>query len=197
MSFKTKALLSATALCAAAAVFAQSTSGTGPTTAPCPKGAPCAMQRGAKMGEGRGWKRMTPEQRQARFDEHIAQQAQALQITAAQRPQWDAYVGAKRQAMNEMGQMREEHMKNRDAFAKMTPDQRAEMHASRMEAMAKQMRHMAGVSKNLRDVLTPAQQTQFDQMAWGRGGMHGGMRHHGKHRGDMGGQGMVPPPAKP
>ncbi len=50
---------------------------------------------------------LTPEQRQARFDSTTAQQAQILKITAAQRPQWDAYVQAKKSMFDSMGSHRD------------------------------------------------------------------------------------------
>ena len=122
---------------------------------------------------------LTPEQRQARFDSVTAQQAQTLQITAAQRPQWDAYMQAQKSLFDNMGSQRDAML--RQDVDRMTADQHAELRAQHMEAAARHMRLIADRTKALRNVLTPEQRTQFDQMDQKGprfGGAHGKM-HHG------------------
>ena len=122
---------------------------------------------------------LTPEQRQARFDSAVAQQAQTLQITAAQRPQWDAYVQAKKSLFDNMGSQRDA-MRRQDVD-RLTADQRAELRAQHMETAARHMRQIADRTKALRNALTPEQRTQFDQMS--KKGPHFGGVHGKMHRG--------------
>lgn len=135
---------------------------------------------------------LTPEQRQARFDSATAQQAKILQITVVQRPQWDAYVQAKKSMFDSMGSHRDT-MRRQDVD-RMTADQRTELHAQHMEAAARHMRLIADRTKALRNVLTPEQRMQFDQMCkkGPRFGGAQGMMHRG-----WGNQESAAPLAKP
>lgn len=119
--------------------------------------------------------RMTPEQRQAWFQQRFVREAEVLKITPAQRPQWDAYVKAHEQMRASKPMMsgnRADWMKKMQA---MTPDQRAQHQADQMKARAAEMEKMAVTIRNLRAVLTADQRARFDQMhsmgAWRQGGM--------------------------
>ena len=152
MSFPVKSTVLAMSL-AATAAFAQPGSGPARGMPPCQAGVACAVQPGNKvMQRGPRMQAMTPEQRQARIEQRIAQQEKMLQITAAQRPQWNAFVNAHKT----MGAARMTDAERQQA-ATMTPDQRMKWHAQQMEARAQQMNQMAGHVKALRDVLTPEQ----------------------------------------
>ena len=156
-SFKVSLL--AAGLAAAMAVSAQPVATPGAANAP----ANCPMQpRGGQRGGVRR-QPLTAEQLQARFDSVTTQQAQALQITAAQRPQWNAYVQAKKSMFNDMA-ARRNTVQGQD-FASMTAEQRADLYARHMEAAAQHSRQVANSTKTLRDVLTPEQRTRFDQMS--------------------------------
>ena len=178
MSFPVKSTVLAMSLVATAALVQ---SGNGPARGmpPCQAGVACAVQPGNKaMQRGPRMQAMTPEQRQARMEQRIAQQEKMLQITAAQRPQWNAFVNAHKT----MGAARMTDAERQQA-ATMTPDQRMKWHAQQMEVRAQQMNQMAGHGKALRDMLTPEQRTRFDQfhqggpMGMGKGRL--GNRHRG------------------
>lgn len=145
-------------LVTALAVGAQSAAEPRPIDAPPYPPDGCVRSEGGSRS-ARGLHGMTPEQHRARFDADMVQQAQALQITATQRPQWDAYVQARKAIFDDVSSR---HNKPQD-FAKMTPDQRAEWHAQRMETGARHMRGIAGSIKALRGVLTAEQRARFDQ----------------------------------
>ena len=148
MSFPVKSTVLAMSL-AATAAFAQPGSGPARGMPPCQAGVACAVQPGNKvMQRGPRMQAMTPEQRQAHMEQRIAQQEKMLQITAAQRPQWNAFVNAHKT----MGAARMTDAERQQA-ATMTPDQRMKWHAQQMEARAQQMNQMAGHVKALRDVL--------------------------------------------
>ena len=64
----------------------------------------------------------------------------------------------------------------------MNAEQRAQFRAERMAEHAKQQQKVADATKNLRAVLTPAQQAEFDNM--GKRGMRGKDGQRGFKRGD-------------
>ena len=180
MSFPVKSTVLAMSL-AATAAFAQPGSGPARGMPPCQAGVACAVQPGNKvMQRGPRMQAMTPEQRQARMEQRIAQQEKMLQITAAQRPQWNAFVNAHKAMWS--ARMTDAE---RQQAATMTPDQRMKWHAQQMEVRAQQMNQMAGHVKALRDMLTPEQRTRFDQfhqggpMGMGKGRMGAGRRAMG------------------
>lgn len=147
------------------------------------------MQRGPRM------QAMTPEQRQAHMEQRIAQQEKMLQITAAQRPQWNAFVNAHKAMWS--ARMTDAE---RQQAATMTPDQRMKWHAQQMEVRAQQMNQMAGHVKALRDMLTPEQRTRFDQFHQGGPmGMGKGRMGAGRHAMGMGwcNGSPIAPAAKP
>ena len=135
--------------------------------------------------------RMTPEQRQAWFQQRFVREAEVLKITPAQRPQWDAYVKAHEQMRASKPMMsgnRADWMKKMQA---MTPDQRLEFHAAQMREHAKQMDSVAAASRKLRAALSPEQRKTFDAMY----ARHDGARGP-QGRGEWRGRGMPPvPPA--
>lgn len=167
MSIYFKATLVAASLAAALSVAAQPMSAASAAVADCPANTDCRM--GKQRHGARQARRsiMTAEQRMARFDSLAAQQAQALQITAAQRPQWDAYVQAKKSFFA----ARRPDMP-RQNMSSMAADERAELRARHLETAAQQARQLANSTKALRDVLTPEQRNHFDQMS-----LHHGPRH--------------------
>lgn len=162
-----KSSLIAASLATALSVAAQPIAAASAAIADCPANTDCRM--GKKHHGARQARRpaMTAEQRMARFDNLAAQQAQALQITAAQRPQWDAYVQAKKNFLAaKRPDMPRQNMKQ------ITADERSELRARHLEAAAQQARQIANGTKALRDVLTPEQRSRFDAMGL----------HHGKRR---------------
>ena len=167
-----KLSLFAAGVAAAIAVSAQPAPA--PNAAAAPFNCPIQQQWAGKTG-GMRRQPLTAEQRQAQMNNMVAQQAQALQITAAQRPQWDAYVQAKKNMFNAMS-TRRNAMQGQD-FTRMTADQRTDLHARHMETMAQHAREIANKTKALRDVLTPEQRTRFDQMPMA------GARAQGRARG--------------
>lgn len=177
MSAYFKAALIAASLATAVTVSAQPMSAASAAT-DCPSNADCRM---GKKGHGTRHARrptMTAEQRMARFDSMVAQQAQTLQITAAQRPQWDAYVQAKKNFFAAKQNMPRQNM------SQMAADERAELRARHLEAAAQQARQMANSTKALRNALTPEQRSRFDQMGM-RYGKRQGFRQSGQGRGAM------------
>lgn len=173
MRFHFKAPLIAASLAASMAATAQQPQSTAPSgAATYPAYADCAMMKGSYGKRAMQRPAMTAEQRMARFDSMTAQQAQALQITAAQRPQWDAYVQAKKNFFAGKRQ----NMPSQE-FARMTADERADLRARHLETAAQHARQVASSTRALRETLTPEQRTRFDQM-----GMHHGARQTAKHR---------------
>lgn len=152
-------------------------------TQPQPPAAPDA-QPGTPM-PGPMWKKgerpmrqpMTAEQRKALREQRFAREATYLQITPAQRPQWDAYVNAHTAMFNTMPG---DPAAMREAVSKMTPEQHAQFRTARMNAMADHMKNVAAAETQLRAVLTPEQRVRLEQMHMRGGyrGMHmgGGMR---------------------
>ena len=183
MRLSIKSTVLAASLVASLGAFAQ-------TTAPA---APASAPAGMKMQRA---ERFSPEQRQQRMAERSAEQAKTLGITAQQRPQWDAYVQARHAMMQPMnGADPAQHQAERERVMATNAAQRAQFMADRMQEHAKKAQDFATATKNLRNSLTAAQQTQFDQMGGfrggdKRGGPRGGMMQQG---GGMRG-GMMPPP---
>ncbi len=159
-----------------------------PSSAPAAAAAPVAA--GPMMGQQGGWwgnkgQRVTPEQMQQRFDQRVAAEANALHITPAQKPHWDAYVQARKGMMAPMlaqggPQARWQKMQN------MTADQRAQYHADQMAERSRQMQKVADTTKALRNALTPKQRAQFDKLH--QPGAHKGYGGYmmGGQRGGMG-----------
>ena len=173
-----KASLIAASLAVAAAAAAQTASAPRADAA-CPGRGDCNQPHHRGGNRQARHQAMTPEQHMARFDSMATQQAQTLQITAAQRPLWDAYVQTKKNMLT----AKQQDMQRQDQdFARMPADERAELRARHLETAAQHARQIAGSTKALRNALTPEQRTKFDQMAMHGGGKHRffGGAHHGK-----------------
>ena len=187
-----KASFVAVGLAAAVAAAAQPASAPRAAAPATCVGNNCSGPHAGGMRQARP-RAMTPEQHAARFDSIAAQQAQSLQITAAQRHLWDAYVQAKKN----MFTARPTDAQRQD-FARMTADERAEARVRHLEVATQHARQVANSTKALRNALTPEQRTRFDQMAmtgkhFGQGG------RSGKRGGGMrqGAPGNVQAPATP
>ena len=187
-----KASFVAVGLAAAVAAAAQPASAPRAAAPATCVGNNCSGPNAGGMRQARP-RAMTPEQHAARFDSIAAQQAQNLQITATQRPLWDAYVQSKKN----MFTARPTDAQRQD-FARMTADERAEAHVRHLEVATQHARQVANSTKALRNALTPEQRTRFDQMAmtgkhFGQGG------RSGKRGGGMrqGAPGNVQAPATP
>ena len=143
------------------------------SAAPQPQvGAPGMMGTpGARMNR---MQRVTPEQRQAWFQQRFAREAELLKITPAQRPQWDAYVRAHEQMQANKPMMSVNRADWMQKMQAMTPDQRMQHQADQMKAHAAGMEKAAAATRNLRNVLTAEQRASFDQMhsmgGWKQGG---------------------------
>ena len=187
-----KASFVAVGLAAAVAAAAQPASAPRAAAPATCVGNNCSGPNAGGMRQARP-RAMTPEQHAARFDSIATQQAQNLQITAAQRPLWDAYVQSKKN----MFTARPTDAQRQD-FARMTADERAEARVRHLEVATQHARQVANSTKALRNALTPEQRTRFDQMAmtgkhFGQGG------RSGKRGGGMrqGAPGNVQAPATP
>jgi hypothetical protein len=187
-----KASFVAVGLAAAVAAAAQPASAPRAAAPATCVGNNCSGPNAGGMRQARP-RAMTPEQHAARFDSIAAQQAQNLQITATQRPLWDAYVQSKKN----MFTARPTDAQRQD-FARMTADERAEARVRHLEVATQHARQVANSTKALRNALTPEQRTRFDQMAmtgkhFGQGG------RSGKRGGGMrqGAPGNVQAPATP
>ena len=187
-----KASFVAVGLAAAVAAAAQPASAPRAAAPATCVGNNCSGPNAGGMRQARP-RAMTPEQHAARFDSIAAQQAQNLQITATQRALWDAYVQAKKN----MFTARPTDAQRQD-FARMTADERAEARVRHLEVATQHARQVANSTKALRNALTPEQRTRFDQMAmtgkhFGQGG------RSGKRGGGMrqGAPGNVQAPATP
>jgi len=166
----------ALSLAAVTATFAQ---------APAP-GAPPAPHAGMMMHH--------QQHDPAKMAEHLRT---ALQLTSAQEPALQAFIGA----MQPMGEMRD-HMKDaRGDWKNLTTPQRLDrMQAMMAEHQAQFARHADAV-KRFYAALTPAQQKAFDALHEGmmghrKGGMRGHMLGHKGHDGDRPDMapGMMGPP---
>ena len=163
-----------TAMLAACAQTGQTASTPAAPAAAQPQaGAPGTMGApGARMAR---MPRMTPEQREAWFQQRFVREAQLLKITPAQRPYWDAYVTAHLQMRASKPMMSGNRADWMQKMQAMTPDQRMQHQADQMKARAAGMEKAAAATRNLRNVLTAEQRASFDQMhtmgAWRQGGM--------------------------
>ena len=146
-----KASFVAVGLAAAVAAAAQPASAPRAAAPATCVGNNCSGPHAGGMRQARP-RAMTPEQHAARFDSIAAQQAQSLQITAAQRPLWDAYVQAKKN----MFTARPTDAQRQD-FARMTADERAEARVRHLEVATQHARQVANSTKALRNALTEAE----------------------------------------
>ncbi len=177
---------------AAIALLAGAALAQAPATAPAPGNGPSASN--PRMGHGAGMQgdmrsHMSGERHargdghdpaamQARFDKHMAELKQSLQLTPAQEPAWTQFTSAMRPPAQPMARP------DRAAMEAMTTPQRLErMQALRQQRQAEMDKHIAAV-KTFYATLTPEQQKRFDAQSArhmrGHEGMHGGPgRHHG------------------
>lgn len=174
MRFNKKLTVIAAGLAMSVAAFAQSTAGVAPANKA--SGAYHHFHGGKKQH-----KAMTAEDKQKFMQERAAEQAKRLNITAAQQPQWNAYVQARSEAFGPKHTL-EQREAMRKNVTNMNAEQRAQFRAERMAEHAKQQQKVADATKNLRAVLTPAQQTEFDNM--GKRGMRGKDGQRGFKRGN-------------
>ncbi len=152
---------------------AQAQSTTAPTAGPASAAsAPASGKRAtAKPADGQ-----RAAKAQQRFERHMAELKQKLQLGTDQDAAWKTYTDAMRP------QPGAAHP-DREAMARMaTPERQEKMQALRQERDARQARHDEA-TKAFYATLTPEQKKRFDEytasMSHGKGG-HG---HHGSHGG--------------
>jgi hypothetical protein len=147
---------------------------------PAPAPAQGQAQTQAQAAPGRHGPAMTPEQRQARRAERMAQRQaklhDLLKLTPAQEPAWATYVAASRPtAAPTPG--------DRQAWSTLSAPARLEKHiALQKQRIAVMESHLAAL-KTFYAQLTPEQKKLFDQHAQhhGKRGGRGGYRGHGMH----------------
>jgi len=160
-------------------------------------------------GEGRGWMRMSPEDRAAMTDARIAGLKAMLRLTPEQERHWPALETALREAatqrsqrMTERMERRREMRENRDA-ARPDPVQRLRMMADRMGENAATMKKLADAAGPLYASLDDAQKRRVDRLmqrggrmmmggGWGGHGRMGGGGWGGQWEGHRGGHGRGP-----
>ena len=138
-------------------------------------------QRQAKRAE---FAALSPEQRQARMAEfkakrlehRAARQAklqEALKLTAAQQPVWQAFVASMTppQKGERAGQRLDQEQR-----AALTAPQRLERRIAMQKQRTARLEARLSALNSLYSVLTPEQRKVFDEQKQGRGG-----RHHGGH----------------
>jgi len=165
-----------------ATAIAQNTAPATPA-APTTQSAPPTQPHGDHTGRHAERHADRMERMKARMADHQAQLKQALQLTTAQEPAWNAFV-ARMQPPQRTAQAG-----GRDAWKALNTPQRLErmeaMKAERDQAMTR--RHDA--IRSFYAQLTPEQQKTFDTQGMGhlqRAGMKGTKGMHGGHHHDHG-----------
>ncbi|HEX9171943.1 MAG TPA: Spy/CpxP family protein refolding chaperone [Telluria sp.] len=136
-------------------------------------------QTQAQGGPGHHGAAMTPEQRQARHAERMAQRQaklhDLLKLTPAQEPAWAAYVAASKP-------LAAPTQADRQAWSSLSAPARLEKRiALQKQHIAVMESHLAAL-KTFYAQLTPEQKKLFDQHAQHHGGYgRGGHRGHGMH----------------
>lgn len=117
--------------------------------------------------------RMDPAQRQARFEQRMAELKQKLQITGNQEAAWSSFTTALRP-------LAQRPRMDREALARMTtPDRIDHMRALRAERIA-EMDRRGDATKAFYATLTAEQQKTFDEVSLhARGWGHKGRHRHG------------------
>lgn len=147
-------------------------------------GAAVGVQAQAPAPDGRSGQSMTQEQRQAKKAERHAKMAQqraerqaklhdALKLTPAQEPAWNAFVAAQKGERTDRGQRGD----RADWKSLSAPQRMEKMIAMQKERTARMESRLAALN-TFYAVLTPEQKKVFDEQAM-RG--HGGKRGHGHH----------------
>ncbi len=130
----------------------------------------------AQGPSGHGHK-MSPQERAAKFAERQAKRAErraerqaklheALKLTPAQEPAWNAFVAA-----TQAGEAKARHQHG--AFKEMSAPQRLEARIAMQKARTERMEQRLAALNSFYAVLTPEQRKVFDERS---------MRHGGKHR---------------
>ncbi|OON59862.1 hypothetical protein B0920_21530 [Massilia sp. KIM] len=138
--------------------------------------------------EGRHGHAMTQEQRAAKMAENKAKRAQmraerqaklrdALKLTPAQQPAWDAFVASMTPPDNGERAARGD----RAQWASMTAPQRMQMRIERQKQRTARMEARLSALNSFYSVLTPEQRKVFDEQAKQGNGRHRG--HHGMMHG--------------
>ena len=144
-------------------------------------------ERQAKRAE---FRKLTPEQRQARMAEFKAKRAEhraarhaklhdALKLTPAQQPVWQAFVASMTPPLK--GERAGQRLSKEQRSA-LTAPQRMERRIAMQKQRTARMEARLSALNSLYATLTPEQRKVFDEQKRGRGG-----RHHGGH----GGHGMM------
>lgn len=157
-----------------AAGLAASSAGVWAQSAPSPTPGPAASAPQGKQ------QRATPEQRQARMQEHFkkfsSQLHDKLKLNANQESAWNTYL----QAITP--QPPQGQRPDRAQIESMTTPQRMEQHLARMKEHEAKLSQRLEATKVFYGQLTPEQQKVFDtetaRMFKGRHGMHGDHGHH-------------------
>lgn len=138
-------------------------------------------QRAAMRAE---WRALSPEQRQAKMAEFRAKRlemraarqarlAEALQLTPAQQPAWEAFVASMtpKQKGDRAGQRL-----SKEQRAALSAPQRLERRIAMQKERTARMEARLQALNSFYGVLTPEQRKVFDEQQQRRGG-----RHHGGH----------------
>jgi len=149
-----------------------------------------AQTQAPAPAEGRHGHALTVEQRQAKMAEFKAKRAQAraerqaklreaLKLTPAQQPAWDAFVASMGPAHKGDRAARPD----RAQLASLSAPQRLQMRIERQKQRTARMEARLSALNSFYSVLTPEQRKVFDEQAK----QHRGGRHHRGH----GGHGMM------
>lgn len=142
-----------------------------------------AQTQAPAPAEGRHGHAMTMEQRQAKMAEFKAKRAErqaklrdALKLTPAQQPAWDAFVASMKPAQQGDRAARPD----RAQLATLSAPQRLQMRIERQKQRTARMEARLSALNSFYSVLTPEQRKVFDEQAkQRRGGRH--HRGHGGH----------------
>lgn len=145
-----------------------------------------AQTQAPAPAEGRHGHALTVEQRQAKMAEFKAKRAErqaklrdALKLTPAQQPAWDAFVASMTPAHKGDRAARPD----RAQLASLSAPQRLQMRIERQKQRTARMEARLSALNSFYSVLTPEQRKVFDEQAK----QHRGGRHHRGH----GGHGMM------
>lgn len=143
-----------------------------------------AMTKEERQAKREQFRNLSPEQRQAkmaefkakRLEHRAARQAklqEALKLTPAQQPVWQAFVASMTPPQGEGAQQR----LSREQRAALTAPQRLERRIAMQKQRVARMEARLSALNSLYAALTPEQRKVFDEQKQGR---RGG-RHHGGH----------------
>ena len=142
-----------------------------------------AMTKEERQAKREQFRNLTPEQRQAKMAEfkakrlvqraaHQARLQDALKLTPAQQPVWQAFVASMTPPQGGRMQQR----LSREERAALTAPQRLERRIAMQKQRIARMEARLSALNSLYAALTPEQRKVFDEQKQGRGG-----RHHGGH----------------